>query len=346
VIRLLGVEMRRDLARRATRLLVLAFLLATVGGIAIAWANIETGSDASVAAAEQQAIDRCIEHVTTFGVPSGPPATFELEGGPTIEVPTPTETEVLDPDAAEARCQLELEMHLRGELGGSGLVYYEDPRPNIIDFWDPQANENSFFGGIQTLLALVALGAAASMIGAEWKAGTITTQLTWFPGRVPLFLTKVVAAVVLAVAIAFVLQVVFAALVVGLVAGKNGVMDAADGAWWANLFAGMGRTCFLVGVAAALGASLAMLFRNTAGAVLVVFVYVAVAEQLLRVWQPDWERWFIGPNFAIVLTGHALEGVDWTKEPLAAAATLLVYVAVAIVLAAVMFQRRDIAGAG
>jgi hypothetical protein len=191
----------------------------------------------------------------------------------------------------------------------------------------------------------VTLAAAASMIGAEWKAGTVTTQLTWFPRRVPLFLVKVLAAVLIAVALAFLLQLLFALMVVGLITAKDGLTAGADSQWWGNLLAGMGRGCFLVAIAAVLGSSLAMIFRNTAGAIIVVFAYVAVAESLLRLWQPDWERWFVGPNVGIVVGGHALRSVEWHKEPMAAALTLLGYAAVAAVLAALAFHRRDIAGA-
>src|SRR5947208_16600993 len=43
---------------------------------------------------------------------------------------------------------------------------------------------------------LVVLGATSA--GAEWHAGTVTTQLTWEPRRAPLFLAKAIAAALLA----------------------------------------------------------------------------------------------------------------------------------------------------
>lgn len=343
MIRLLGVEIQRDLARRLTRLLVLAFIVLTAVGIGIAWVNIETYSPAEIEARQDQALAQCIADAVTFGVPSGPPATFRVDGGPAVELPTGEVIDQLDEDEARQLCETQLARQIDGDLSNSGPLYYDDPRPNVLDFWDPTANESSFFGGIQWLMMVVGLGAAASIIGAEWKAGTVTTQLTWFPRRVPLFLVKVAAATLLAVVIAFVLQVFFAAMVLALIAVRDGVTDGADATWWGNLFAGIGRGCFLIGVAAALGASLAMLFRNTAGAVILVFAYVAVAEQLLALWQPDWERWFVGHNIAIVLRGHALD-TEWVKHPLPAALTLVAYTAIALVAAALTFHRRDIAG--
>jgi hypothetical protein len=343
--RLFLVECRRNLARRLTFLLVVAFVVVTVVGIGIAWFNIETYSDADVAQREQQSLDQCEFETTEYGIPSGPPATFELEGGDvSIEGNSATSLDQLTPDEAREFCAEQLALAKAGRQG-TYYFYYDDPRPSAVDFWDPDANNESFFGAIQMLIVLVTLGAAASMIGAEWKAGTITTQLTWSPDRIRVFLVKTAAAVVLAVAIAFVLQVVFALLVIGLIAVKDGVMDAADAAWWANLMGGIGRGCFLVGVGAALCSALAMLFRNTAGAVIVVFAYVAVAEGLIRAWQPDWEPWLVGTNLAIVLRGRAYEFVEFDKDPLPAALTLLAYVAVAVAVAAAAFRTRDIAGA-
>src|SRR5437764_174009 len=68
-------------------------------------------------------------------------------------------------------------------------------------------------------------------------------------------------------------------------AGAWRVADAADG--------GASRSAVLTGLAAALGASLAMIGRNTAVALGAAFVYLNVVEGVLRAWKPWLGRCFI-----------------------------------------------------
>jgi hypothetical protein len=72
---------------------------------------------------------------------------------------------------------------------------------------------------------------------------------------------------------------------------------------------------------------------------------MAVVESAVRVWQPDWDRWFIGENMTILLSGEALEGRTWERDPLMAGVVLALYVLALAAVAAATFRRRDIAGA-
>jgi hypothetical protein len=345
-MRLFVVECRRDLRRRLTLVLVLLFVAVVVVGIGIAWINIDTYSDTEIETLQEEAVRYCVADAANYGFPSGEPKIFEVEPGVFVETPTGGTVDEVDTAEAERRCREQLAAMLAGESTDSfsGYLYYDDPRPSGLDLWDPDSSGDSAMGIIAPLLMIAGMGAAASMVGAEWKAGTVTTQLTWTSNRVAMFAAKVAAAVVLAAAIAFALQIFYAVLVYGLIVGKGGATDMIDGAWLGDLAAGMVRTSFLVGIGAAVGTSLAMVFRSTAGAIIVVFGYVAVAETLLRQWQPDWAPWLVGENLTIVLTGELLEGDSWEKAPIAAAVTLLVYAAALAVAAAADFHRRDIAG--
>ena len=76
-------------------------------------------------------------------------------------------------------------------------------------------------GGDDSLLLTAAMflvvGAAicgASVAGAEWKAGTITTALTWEPARLRLHAARTASAAILAFAIGFALEVVYLAAAV------------------------------------------------------------------------------------------------------------------------------------
>lgn len=343
-MRLLAVELERDLVRRLTRWLAIVFVAASAAGMAIAFINIDEHDEADLLARQEVAVQDC---AWSRSYASGPPATVigpdgsvtvvgpGLDGGRPFEAGPPPE--------AVAECRESLEALLAGDAEAGNDIWYDDPRPSATDFWNPDANESSFFGAIQSLLLVGALATGASLLGAEWKAGTITTQLTWEPRRVRLFLTKLVAAAIVVAALAMILQVVFTTLMLGLLSVR-GVTTDIDGAWWADLGRGMARTAFLCGVGATLGGSLAMLFRNTAGAVVVVFAYLAVAESLLRVWQPDWAPWFIGENVSVVLVGHGPEFQEWTREPLTAALTVVGYAALLAAVASAAFRTRDIAG--
>lgn len=339
MIRLLVVELRRDLARRATKLLVLAFFAVTIIGTAIAMVNIEADSADVVAAREAVGLARCNEEVSRAGAP--PIDGFELnEFGDAIEV----ELEPVAPEDVEARCRQLLDAYLSGD--NRQLWYFDDPRPNIkADLWSEHGDRSdSILLTIASLLMICGMGAGASMIGADWKYGTITTQLTWETRRVRLFAAKVLAAGIAAFAISATLMAAFCVLLYPFFATK-GVTTGMDADWYLSLAGFIARNGLLTAIGAVLGLSLAMLMRSTAAAIVVVLVYLAVLENLLRAWKPHWAEWMIGDNIAVLLTGEQLETVDWEKTVIAAGLTLIGYVGLIAVAAGATFQRRDIAGA-
>ena len=116
------------------------------------------------------------------------------------------------------------------------------------------------------------------MAGAEWRAGTVTTVLTWEPRRVRLQLTRTAACATLAALIAFALQIVFLASLLPATLA-NGSTANVDGAWWFSLLAAMLRTSLLTSIAAVLGVALATLGRNTAFAIVAVFTWLIVGRR-------------------------------------------------------------------
>src|SRR4029079_9965827 len=103
----------------------------------------------------------------------------------------------------------------------------------------------------------------ASVAGAEWRAGTITTVLTWEPRRVRLHLTRTAACAILAALISLVLQSVFLAAFLPSVFA-HGSTAGVDAAWVSSLVIAMLRSSLLTAMAAMLGVALATLGRNTA----------------------------------------------------------------------------------
>src|SRR5205809_968711 len=78
------------------------------------------------------------------------------------------------------------------------------------------------------LLAILIAG--GTLFGAEWHAGTITTELTWEPRRARLHLAKVLAAAAFAL-VGFVALQVLVGLAVTPAAVLRGVTRGVDASW-------------------------------------------------------------------------------------------------------------------
>jgi hypothetical protein len=211
----------------------------------------------------------------------------------------------------------------------------------LTQLW-PTNGEDPILVVSALFLAIGALFAGASVAGAEWRAGSIVTLLTWEPRRVRVGVARVLSAALAAAVIGLVLQVVFAlALLPALLA--HGSSAGADDAWLWGLVGGVARSAILTGLAAALGASLAMIGRNTAVALGAAFVYLNVLEQVVRAWKPWLGQWLISENVALFLMGRPVEGLPFTRSTVTAAVTVVVYVGAVAALATALFRRRDIA---
>lgn len=211
----------------------------------------------------------------------------------------------------------------------------------MVDWWKP-GTANGLLTIAAFFLLMGALIGGASVVGAEWRAGTVTTVLTWEPRRLRLFGARVGACVLCAGLIAVVLQVLFLAAFLPAVLA-NGSTAGADAEWVRSLAGAVGRIAVLTALAAGLGASLAFLGRNTTAALAVGWGWVVVGESLVRSLRPGSARFLVGENGAVFLTGADLEGASFTRAPVVAAATLLGYAGLVAVLAAVRFRRADIA---
>jgi hypothetical protein len=192
-------------------------------------------------------------------------------------------------------------------------------------------------------LLLGALFTGAAVAGSEWRAGTITTVLTWEPRRARLNLARTAACGIVAFAVALVLQVVFLACFLPAVLA-NGTTNGTDTEWWLALLAVIARTGLLTALAAMLAVALATLGRNTAFALGAVFAWIAVVENLIRNLRPGLAPYLWGENIATVVPWRQLKNVDFTRSPTVALGTLVLYSAIFIVVATVTFRRRDVAG--
>ena len=198
------------------------------------------------------------------------------------------------------------------------------------DIWTSEFDESddaAIIGGVSFVFLLMALLGGASFVGAEYKAGTITTLLTWEPRRTRVIGAKLVAAGVVAGALAP------AAIV-------RGTTEGADDEFYRSLAGFLLRGALITGGCAVLGGSIATVGKNTTAALGFVLGYIVIVEQILRGLRPGWNAWYLAENLAIVLTGEQLD--DVVRSVPGAALLLAGYLAAFVAATLLVFARRDV----
>ena len=186
---------------------------------------------------------------------------------------------------------------------------------------------------------LVVLGATSA--GAEWHAGTVTTQLTWEARRTRLFVAKVIVAGVFAFVAFFAME----ALLLGALAPAalfRGSTNGVNAAWFRGTGVILLRAGAVAAMGAAIGHALAWLARNTAVAVGAALGYAAVVEPLLRAARPKWEPWFLVSNAVRFITAHPLDFTTRARSTTGAGVLLAAYTVGAVILSVAVFRRRDV----
>ena len=180
----------------------------------------------------------------------------------------------------------------------------------------------------------------ASFIGADWRAGSITTLLTWEPRRARVIVAKVLACAVSVFVLAMALQAVLGGIL-SLDAVFRGTTEGVDASWWRETGGVALRAATLTSVSSVVGFAVASIGRNTAAALGAGFAYIAVVENLVRGLRPGWQRWLFTDNAAVFITG---DNVSFTfqRTMLQALALLAVYAAALFTVSVVMFRSRDV----
>lgn len=218
----------------------------------------------------------------------------------------------------------------------------DDPR-YLTALWPRHSPGDALLLTPAIFLTLFAFVAGASMIGAEWKAGTFTNLLTWEPRRTRVMAAKLGAAGLLAGAISAALLAVFSAAFLPTVLAK-GTTAGADAAWLGGLTAGVLRIAGIAGLAAVAGAAVAAIGRNTAGAIGAVFGYIALIEPLVRGLRPRLQPWLVVENAVVWLTGGRAAELPIDRTAAEAGLTLAAYAVALSLVAWFLFIRRDVAG--
>ena len=200
--------------------------------------------------------------------------------------------------------------------------------------------------GAAFIVVLVGLVIGASMVGASWQSGTITTILTWEPRRWRWFTARLIVVLVGVFAIVLFL-IAFLSAGVWLVASLRGSTAGTDASFWGDVMFTWLRIAAIASVAAMIGGGIAAVGRHTAGALGVVFVYLAVIEGLIRGLRPRWTPWLLGENIVTFVSWQAQRiqrsAVDsFTLRPGISVVVIGVYMTIALALGFAFVRVRDV----
>ncbi|MGZ5294578.1 MAG: hypothetical protein ACXWYQ_11725 [Actinomycetota bacterium] len=198
--------------------------------------------------------------------------------------------------------------------------------------------------GAAFIVVLIGLVIGASMVGASWQSGTITTILTWEPRRIRWFLAR---SLVIAVGGALVAAVLLATLAAALaLATTVRGITATSTPWLSDTVLTILRIAAATGGIAVIGGAVAMMGRHTAAALGAVFVYVAVLESIVRGLRPAMGRFLLGDNLTTVVTAHTLSvqqgAASYLLTPQRGAVVIGVYVVVLVGVALALLRVRDV----
>ncbi|MDQ1743875.1 MAG: hypothetical protein QOE23_2214 [Pseudonocardiales bacterium] len=225
-------------------------------------------------------------------------------------------------------------------------------------FLPEQVDDYALAVGVATAAAAFLL--AGTFIGAEWSSKNLIAWLFWEPRRVRVMAAKLLALLSSVLAVAVLAQVVWFAVAKlllhyrGLPVSRTGPLAAH---FWSHVVDAQLRAAPLVLVTALIGFSLASLMRNSAAALGVAFVYFAIVENVIRVWQPDLQPYLLTTSIAawVASKGFTVYGKPVFDQQLGYVApraihisnlhgglTLVVLAVIATGAALAVFARRDL----
>jgi ABC-type transport system involved in multi-copper enzyme maturation permease subunit len=194
--------------------------------------------------------------------------------------------------------------------------------------------------GTSPVFVIVCWVLGASFIGADWHSGTVPTLLTWEPRRIRVILAKLAACVALLFALVIALQVLLGGAL-ALAAALRGTTEGTDAAWVRETVGVAVRVAALSSIGAAIGFAIASVARNSAAALGVGFGYIVIVENLIRGLRPHWERWLVGDNAAVFISGRNT-GLSFERSVLQAGLLLAAYAGALVAVAVTTFRARDV----
>lgn len=293
MIRLLDVEVRRILARRTFRVLMALLVV----GTAIVMITQGVRSNRNLAAAHARAAAEA--HIASAAgagqgcAPAGvipaqpaPAGSAPAGGAPSAGAPSGT---AAGSKAATPACG----------APPTAADFYTDPR-----FFLATAGPDLVTGGVISV-GILGFVIGASLIGAEWSAGTFPALMTWEPRRGRLLAAKTGAAL----AVMLVVGVLAMALNLGagwLIAATRGSLAHTTSGLMTSLVLRGLRGLVVIGLLTLVGTAVAGLTRSTAAAIGVAVAYLVGVELALGHFLPGWARWQLTNNAAALLDGRTV----------------------------------------
>ena len=209
--------------------------------------------------------------------------------------------------------------------------------------------------GISTFVILLGALLGASLGGADWTNNTITTLLTWEPRRIKVLLTRALVVVLFAFAITIALQAVFAA-VFWLGAATRGTTAFTPSGVWNDVGQTLLRTSVVATAFALIALSIAMIGRSTVASLGALVGYLILFEAVIAGFRPSIQAWLVVRAGIVVVSQTPIldyrSGISYSSSGYSDPILLMsvaranvvvgVYVVALLVLALVVFRRRDV----
>ena len=270
-----------------------------------------------------------------------------------------------DLDRAQARFEQQFQRCMTGKYLGS-----DQQVPLGFDTLEEfcRANSGPFIGdvgmqlrdlpeilqGVSTFVILLGALLGASLGGADWTSDTITTLLTWEPRRIKVLLTRALVVILFAFVITALLQAVFAA-VFWLGAATRGTTAFTPSDTWSEIGQALVRTSVVSTAFALIALSIAMIGRSTVSSLGALVGYLILFEAVIAGFRPSIQGWLVVRAGIVVVSqtpildyGSGAYYSSTSPDPIVlmsvarANAVVGVYVVALLVLALIVFRRRDV----
>ncbi len=212
-----------------------------------------------------------------------------------------------------------------------------DQRIDLVD------DLSDAMAGTGTALAVIGVLLGSTLLGAEFGAASLSTQLAYEPRRTRVWVTKAAAVAVASAAVCAGLLVILAGEMAA-VAAARGITDGVDGGWLADRALELGRLAAAGALGALFGFGITGIARRTVAAIVAFLVMLAIVEPLLV----NTFGWAEQRMPIMALTLFAFDpfvrddgGGDFTS--LAQTATVAsVWIAAIVLIAGVIFRRSEL----
>lgn len=328
MMRLLKVELNRFRSRRINQLAVLGIIAVALVMVFGAWQSTRPPSAAEMADAK---------------------ASFDIA---VVDWEQNGEQYIEDCLADEARDQ---ETNSEADWGCDGMV-----APEFENWFYQQPTfaetASSVLPSIGLLLVFAAFAMGVSFIAAEFSSGSIGNWLTFEPRRGRVYGTKVGASGISVVPIAIVATAV-ALAGVWLANSINDNIGSMTSEIWGDVGMSAVRVLLVTVAFAMLGVAMGTIVRHTAAAIGILVGYFIVVEGIIGSFSESLRPWLLNLNLQAVLndgaeywttvcedspTGQMCQGIENTVSLGQGATVIGSLVVVVIVVAALVFRRRDV----